>query len=262
MVHRRPLVAGNWKMELSRKAALEVAMSLQKLTRDRDVICDVVVCPSFPSLSEIAAIFARSGRIAVGAQNVHWQEKGPWTGEVSVLQIAGMVQYCIVGHSERRELTGETDEEVIDKATLLMRHGVTPIVCMGETLEERKAGRALEKITDQVEKLFAAMNRTALTKLVVVYEPIWAISSHNTTGEEPDPREVAEVALLIRKIAAGYFDQEASDRLRILYGGSVRSDNVAAYMGEPGIDGVLVGGASLHPMKFVEIIQQVQRAIV
>jgi triosephosphate isomerase len=261
MIQRRPLIVGNWKMELSHKAALEVAMSLQKLTRSRDIVCDVVVCPSFPSLSEVSSIFARSGRIAVGAQNIHWEEKGAWTGEVSVIQITGMASYCIVGHSERRELTGENDEEVIQKALLLMRHGLTPIICIGESLEEKKSGRAIEKITSQAEKLFSVLNRVALTKVVIAYEPIWAISSHNTTGREPDPRDVAEVALLLRKIATSYFDQEAADRLRILYGGRVRPDNTAAFMSEPGIDGVLVGGASLHPMQFVEIIEQVQASV-
>lgn len=260
MASQKPLVVGNWKMELSHKAAVEVAASLQKILREDKGSCEVVICPSFPSLPEIAALLARSTKITLGAQNVHWEEKGAWTGEVSVLQISAFARYSLVGHSERRQLTGETDEEVLHKAGLLLQHGLTPIICIGETAEEREAERTVEKITHQVQMIIQTMNRSALMKLVIAYEPIWAISGHAKTTVEVDPREVAGIALLIRKLVSNQFDQEAADRLRLLYGGSVRPENIASFMNEPGFDGVLVGGASTHPMQFAEIIRQVEAA--
>ena len=254
MTERTPVIAGNWKMELSHKAATEVTGSLKKLLQDVPVSCDVVVCPSFPSLPAVAEELVNNKKIQIGAQNVHWEEKGAWTGEVSVAQIHPFVKWCIVGHSERRRLVGETDEQVQQKAALLQRHGITPIVCIGETQEEREQERTVEKITQQVGSLISGLTRVAIAKLVVAYEPIWAIG----TGITPDPNEAAETMLLVRKLIAERFDQEIAERLRILYGGSVNAENVQPFVSEPGVDGVLVGSASLRPLEFVNIIKAVQ----
>lgn len=241
-------------MELSHKATTEVVGSLKKLLQDVTLSADVVICPSFPSLAAVAEELKNNQKIQVGAQNVHWEEKGPWTGEVSVVQVSPFATWCIVGHSERRSLVGETDEQVQQKVVLLQRHGITPIVCIGETAEERAQERTVEKITQQVSSLLSGLNRVAISKLVVAYEPIWAIG----TGVTLDPNEAAESMLLVRKLVAERFDQEVAERLRVLYGGSVNADNVGTFMAEPGVDGVLVGGSSLRPLEFVNIIKAVQ----
>ncbi len=253
---KEKLVVGNWKMELSYKAELEVARAIGSLMKSEPTDkTAVVVCPSYVSLTAISELFKKSKKIEIGAQNVHWEEKGAWTGQISVKQIGSHVDWCIVGHSEQRTLTQESDEEVQRKASLLMQYGITPILCIGETREEHDADKAVEKITEQVRTILNKTTRTALTKMVIAYEPIWAIGS----GEMPDPDDVAGVALLIRKIMAERFGNEVAQRLRILYGGSVKADNVDQYVNQPGIDGVLVGGASVQPLKFVQIVRAVQK---
>lgn len=253
---RRPLVIGNWKMELSAKAELELVRALKKHLAGQTLTAEVVVCPSFPSLAPVHEALARQTAISVGAQTVHWLEKGPWTGAVSVLHLSPYVQWCIVGHSEQRDLTGMSDDEVNQTTALLLRHGITPIVCLGETLEERQADQTVAKVTTQVEQLLQTVNRVALSKLVIAYEPIWAIGS----GEMPEPADAAGTMLLVRKLVAQRFGQDVSERLRIVYGGSVKAATVAPFVAEPGVDGVLVGGASVHPGEFFDIIQRVQEA--
>ena len=253
---KKPLVVGNWKMELSHKAALEVMRSIVKLLKQSEHTATVVVCPSYPELSAIADMAKKGEHVQVGAQNIHYKEKGAYTGLVSVHQIRDFASWCIVGHSEQRAFTGETDELVLQKAHILLKHGITPVMCIGETADERAAGKTIEKISAQIEVLLAHIDRTALGKIVVAYEPIWAIGS----GVLPTADEVYEVVLLIRKMVANRFDKDISDRLHILYGGSVKPGNVAGYIGGPGADGVLVGGASVHPKDFVDIVTNVERA--
>jgi triosephosphate isomerase len=254
---KEKLVVGNWKMELSYKAELEVARAIGSLMKGVNTDkTSVVVCPSYTSLTAITEVFKKSKRVEVGAQNVHWEEKGAWTGQVSVKQISSYVDWCIVGHSEIRALTHESDDIVQQKSSLLMQYGVSPIVCIGESKEEYDADKTMEKITEQARAVLNKATRTSLTKMVIAYEPIWAIG----TGEMPDPNDVAGVILLIKKIAVERFGNEAAQRLRILYGGSVKADNVAQYVDQPGIDGVLVGGASVQPMKFVQIVKAVQQS--
>lgn len=249
-MNKKSLAVGNWKMELSHKGSLEVLGSLKKLVQSLTLDIDVVVCPSFTVLAEAHQLLANH-KLQLGAQNVHWEEKGAWTGEVSVTQLLPLVRWCIVGHSERRRLAGETDEQVVRKAVLLERHGITPIICVGETFEEREAGETTGKVSQQMNALLSGFNRTSLSKVVVAYEPIWAIG----TGITPQPSEAAETMLLIRKIAAERFDRDVADRLRIIYGGSVNANNAASFVSEPGIDGFLVGGASVRPLEFINIIK-------
>lgn len=241
-------------MELSHKASVTTATAFKQLLSKVPVTADIVICPSFPELAAVADVFKDSNKVSVGAQNVHWTDKGAWTGEVSVTQIAEYVNWCIVGHSERRQLAGETDEQVAAKAMLLLDHKLTPIICIGETAAERDSEQTVSKITQQMRVLLQAIDRVSFGKVVIAYEPIWAIG----TGVLPQPQEATEVMLLIRKLITEQFDQDIAEKVRILYGGSVKPDTIGPFVGEPGVDGVLVGGASVHPMDFVDIIKQVQ----
>lgn len=243
-------------MELSHKGELELARALKRQFKGMSLTeAEVVVCPSHASLAAVGEVLGAKSKIGLGAQHVHWEEKGAWTGAVSVLQVASYVKWCLVGHSEQRMLSGVTEENVQRTANMLMQHDIVPVVCIGETREEREADQTVAKITGQVEVLLSKMMRASLTKLAVAYEPIWAIG----TGDTPDPIDVAGIMLLIRKIVAGRFGNEAAQRLRILYGGSVKSSNVEPYVKEPGVDGVLVGGASVEPRQFLDIVKVLQR---
>lgn len=239
-------------MELSYKGALDVAMGLKKLLKNEAQKVDIVVCPSFPSVMAVADILKTSDKIQVGVQNIHWEEKGAWTGEVSIAQIKPVAKWCIVGHSERRQHFGETDEHVVHKVQLLLKHGLTSIVCVGETAQERADGNAFTKVTQQVRILLNEVSLMDLSHIVIAYEPIWAIGS----GHTPLADEAAEIMLLIRKLVSEKFGPEGVERLRVLYGGSVTPDTVVPFVTEPGIDGVLVGGASVRPLQLLEIIQQ------
>lgn len=252
-MERVPLVVANWKMELSHKAAVDAAVTLKRrLTGDRRS-AQVVVCPSFPSLADVAAVL-KSSEIALGAQNVHWEERGAWTGEVSVLALKPFVRWCIVGHSERRENFGEQDETVVKKMLLLLKHNIVAVVCIGETADELAAGRAADKVSRQARQVFAALALAQLRQIVIAYEPIWAIG----IGSVAQPAEAAEMMLLIRKLAVEQFGQEGAELLRTIYGGSVTAGTVEQFVAEPGIDGVLVGGSSVVPLQLVDIIKRVQ----
>lgn len=248
-------MVGNWKMELSHLAAVNLATSLKRVWGEDTLRVQVVVCPSFPALLPVAEILKPLKELQLGAQNVHWQEQGAWTGEVAVSQIKPFVQWCLVGHSERRALVGETDEQVQAKAQLLIKEGLRPIVCLGETAAERAQELIVETVTQQVEAIFTVATRTTLQRLVIAYEPVWAIGS----GEMPAPSEAAEVMLLIRKLAAQRFGEEVAAKLCIIYGGSVNARTVEPFVAEPGIDGVLVGGASVQAREFAEIVRVVER---
>jgi triosephosphate isomerase len=253
MSARIPLVIGNWKMELSFKAELALARGIKnRLKEVREP--EVVVCPSFTALGAIREELGKSN-VALGAQTVHWKERGAWTGEVSVHQLRGLVEWCLVGHSEQRALTGQSNEQVVQAALLLLSQGITPIYCLGETEEERVREESVARITEQIEQLLSKMTRTSLTKLVVAYEPIWAIGS----GVTPDSNEVAGTLLLIRKLVAARFSSQAAERLRIIYGGSVSLGNAELFLREPGIDGLLVGGAAVNLRQFVEMVELARR---
>jgi triosephosphate isomerase len=243
-----PLVIGNWKMELSYKGEIELARSLMSSLREMSEQIDIVVCPSYPSLESISELL-RGARVGIGAQHIHWEEKGAWTGAVSVLHVAELVSWALVGHSEQRQLTGETETEIQKQIELCLKHGLMPVVCIGETAEERQQDQTVAKLSAQVESVMQQISRTSLSRLVIAYEPIWAIG----TGVTPDAVDVAGAMLLIRKLVAERFDQEAAQRLRVIYGGSVTERNCVSLLTEPGVDGVLVGGASVRPIEFVAI---------
>lgn len=250
------LVIGNWKMELSHRGEVELARSLKDLIKGTTIKSQIVVCPSFISLPAIKDEFARLKRIALGAQNVFWQKPGAWTGQISITQIQSFVSWCLVGHSEVRATLQPREEAVADSASRLIAANICPIVCIGETGQERQEDKTAEKIRRQIDVLLQALDRSALAKTVIAYEPIWAIG----TGLHPEPDTVAEVVLLIRKQIAQRYDRALADRVRVLYGGSVKAGLAAQYVSGPLADGLLVGGASVHPREFVDIVAEVDDA--
>ena len=251
---RRPLISGNWKMHHNHLEAIQVVQKLSyRLTSDDYDVVDVSVHPPFTALRSIQLLIDDQRiPIALGAQNCHWEEKGALTGEVSVPMLAKLdVVYVIVGHSERRELFGETDDDVRRKLEAVINGGMTPIVCVGETLEEREAGDTEGKVSGQVEAALKGLPAEQVAGLVIAYEPIWAIG----TGRTATPEDAQATIGLIRQVAAGLFDKEVAGRIRIQYGGSVKPTNIADLMAQPDIDGALVGGASLDPDDFARIVQ-------
>lgn len=249
---KRPVVIGNWKMELSHKSALEVFSALEKMMKEKEFLVDVAVCPSFPALHAISEL-AKNTAITIGAQNIHEEDRGAYTGSVSVSQVKDFVSWCIVGHSEVRAREHDTNEQIAQKTIVLLKHGITPVVCVGESLEQHQSEETMQVLLEQIDSLISRLDRVSVLKTVIAYEPIWAIGS----GEMPDSNSVYEVMLLIRKCISQQFDPELADRVRLLYGGSVKSDNVGQYVEGSGADGVLVGGASIHPRDFFAIISQV-----
>lgn len=250
-----PLIAGNWKMHHTPE---ETEQFLEQFLAAGPVDgCEVVLCPPFTSLSVLCQrwrTLAREWqeRLRIGAQNVHWEEKGAFTGEISprFLQ-AWSVEYVIVGHSERRAWFGETDEYVARKVQAALAHGLVPIVCVGEDLAEREAGRTEEKVTRQVEAAVQHLKAEQAARLVVAYEPVWAIGS----GRTPAPEEVGHVLARIRAVLQERFGTRA-EGARVLYGGSVNAANIGAWLTEAAADGALVGGASLDAASFRQLIVQ------
>jgi len=251
---RKPLIAGNWKMHHDHFAAIQATQKLSYRLDDRDYQqVDVVLCPPFTDLRSVQTTLESDHiPIALGAQNCHWEPKGAYTGEVSPLMLAKLnVSYVIVGHSERRQLFGETDETVNKKLRAVLAHEMTPILCIGETIEEREAGSTEAKVRGQVEGAFAGVKAGEAAGCVLAYEPIWAIG----TGHNATPDDAGVTVAVIRAAVAQRFDASTGEAVRIQYGGSVKPGNIAAFMARPGIDGALVGGASLDPDEFARVVQ-------
>jgi triosephosphate isomerase len=253
-MERRPIIAANWKMH---KTHLEAIRDVQKLSylldRDDAARVDVVICPPFTALRSIQTLI-ESDRLpyGLGAQNVNPNEKGAFTGEISAGMLAALkVRYVIVGHSERRELFDETDEDVGRKARAVLAAGMVPILCVGETLEERDAGRTEDKVRAQIRAALARVDPTRAAELVIAYEPIWAIG----TGRNAEPADAGQVIGIIRGTLADLFSKEVADSVRVQYGGSVKPGNIRDFMAHPEVDGALVGGASLDPEEFALIVK-------
>jgi triosephosphate isomerase len=245
---RTPIIAGNWKMYKTARQAAEMITNLRDLVQDvADV--EVVVCPPFTAL-QAAVEAAKGSRIAVGAQDCSWEKEGAFTGEVAVPMIADLgCSHVIVGHSERRQYFGETDATVGKKVGAVLAQGLSCIACVGETLAEREAGQTLAILERQVKDGLA--RHLASAKLVVAYEPVWAIG----TGRTATPAQAQEVPAFLRQQVSRLGGPAAAEGLRILYGGSVKPDNVAALMSQPDVDGGLVGGASLEAASFAKIVR-------
>lgn len=253
---RKPLISGNWKMHHNHFEALQLVQKLSYLiTADDHDAVDVSVHPPFTDLRTVQTYFISEKEpipIALGAQNCHAEEKGAFTGEVSAPMLAKLdVRYVIAGHSERRELFGETDEQVNAKVQAILTYGMTPILCCGETLEEREAGGTEAKVTGQVEAGLAGLTPEQVGGLVIAYEPIWAIG----TGRTANSDDAQTVCSLVRAVVARTAGSDAAASVRIQYGGSVKPTNAAELMAQPDIDGALVGGASLEADDFARIVQ-------
>ncbi|HOJ14267.1 MAG TPA: triose-phosphate isomerase [Deltaproteobacteria bacterium] len=247
---RRPLIAGNWKMYKGLEEALAFARAFAPKVAHVDAR-DILICPPFVAIHALAQVFAGTN-VLLGGQNVHHEDQGAFTGEVSapMLKSAGAT-HVIIGHSERRQLFGETDEGVNRKVHASLRSSLSPVVCVGETLSEREAGLTLEVVGKQIERGLHGLGQEGASSLAVAYEPVWAIG----TGRTATPSIAQEVHAFIREVLSKILGPQAASRIRILYGGSVKPDNVDELMAEPDIDGVLVGGASLEPESFERIVK-------
>ena len=246
---RRPLMAGNWKMHKTISEAVDLAEKL-KIALPSLPDRDALVCPPFTAVSAVARAL-KGSPVAVGAQNMNDNVQGAFTGEVSaaMLKDAGAT-YVILGHSERRAYYGETDAFINKKAKLALEQGLTPIVCVGETLREREAGKTLPVVETQVRGSLAGLTAAQLERTVVAYEPVWAIG----TGKTATPAQAQEVHAMVRGLLGALSDAATAGKIRVLYGGSVKPDNVDALMSQPDIDGGLVGGASLKADDFVRLV--------
>lgn len=247
---RKPLLAGNWKMNTNLQESLQLAVDLNKLVgqvHDRDIL----VCPPFTALNSVADAL-RGSVIMVGGQNLHWEGKGAFTGEVSAQMLKSVgASYVLIGHSERRQYFGETDETVNKKLFAAIKHNLHAIVCVGETLSQREKNETLSVIEQQIKNGLKELSVVSCQLLVVAYEPVWAIG----TGKTATPEQAQEVHAYIRKLLADLFGKDAAEQIRILYGGSVTPENIQELMAQPDIDGGLVGGASLKADSFAKIVK-------
>ena len=245
---RKAIIAGNWKMNKTPEEAVQVINELKPLVKD--AACDVVICPTFVCLD--AAIKAAKGsNIKIGAQNMHFEESGAFTGEVAPGMLEAMgVDYVVLGHSERREYFNETDEALNKKVKKAFEHNLTPILCCGETLEQREAGVTDDFIACQIKVDMAGLTNEQAKQVVIAYEPIWAIGTGKTATKE----QANETISAIRKVVEGMYGKEVADAVRIQYGGSVKPNTIKDQMAMSDIDGALVGGASLVATDFSQIV--------
>jgi len=247
---RKKLIAANWKMYKTPDQTRDFFFHFLPMVKDhaRD---EIVVCPTYLCL-DAAITAAKGSNVAVGAQDLHWEKEGAFTGEINAgMLLAVGITHVIIGHSERRQYFGETDDSVNLKLKSALEAGLTPIVCVGEVLEEREAGLTDDVLRRQCMRAFHKISAKKAAKFVVAYEPVWAIG----TGKTATPQLASDAHIIIRGEAAKAFGEEFADRLRILYGGSVKPENAYALMSEEEIDGGLVGGASLDPKSFAAIVK-------
>jgi len=247
---RRPVIAGNWKMYKTIAEAVDFVEKIKPVAESAEH-CEVVVAPPFTALAAVAKA-AKGSKVAVAAQDVHWDKEGAHTGDVSPLMLSDAgCTHVIIGHSERRQDHAETDDLVNRRLKAALAAGLTPIVCVGETLVEREAGRTLEVLERQFLRGLAGLTSSDFSRIIIAYEPVWAIG----TGRTATPEMAAESHRYLRELARRQFGQEEAGAIRILYGGSVKPDNVGGLMAQEEIDGALVGGASLKVDSFSALIQ-------
>ncbi len=248
---RRPIIAGNWKMNKTVQESIDVAVGLKRKFYTF-AEADIVICPPFTALSKVSDEILDSS-IMLGAQDIYWEEKGAFTGEISpgMLKDAGC-RYVIVGHSERRHVLGETDEDVNKKLKAVLKHGMVPIMCIGEKLEERDSGMTLEVLEKQLTRGLRDIIKDDMLRIIIAYEPVWAIG----TGRTATPQQAQEAHKFIRDLIGRTYSGDVSSKIRIQYGGSVKPENIAQLMAQEDVDGALVGGASLDVNSFTEIVQK------
>lgn len=250
MTNRKPFVAGNWKMnKIAAEARELVSTMLTPLRNIADV--EKVLCPPFTALSTLSTMLAGTD-IGLGAQNMHWEEKGAFTGELAPNMVKEFCGYVIIGHSERRAYFGETDEQVNRKLRAAIKFDLTPIVCVGETLGEYESGRTGEVVRRQIKLGFADVDSATASSIVVAYEPVWAIGTGKASSGDNANGVVKQV---IRAALTEAFNEKVAQSIRVLYGGSVTASNAFEFFSQPEIDGALVGGASLKPDEFVAIVK-------
>ena len=247
---RKPIIAGNWKMNKTAGEAVKLVDGLKNELRDVKNI-DIVVCPPFTALEEVGKVICGTN-VYLGAQNVHWEDSGAWTGEISASMLKELdCRYAIIGHSERRAYFDETNEGVNKRTKAALKYNLIPIVCVGEKLQEREEGRTFEVIKDHVENGLKGISAEEIRKIVIAYEPVWAIG----TGKTATPEQAQEAHSFIRGLLENLYNKDTAALVRIQYGGSVKPDNIADLMAKPDIDGALVGGASLKLDSFVKIVK-------
>lgn len=247
---RKYLIAGNWKMNLNSAEGAELAKEIHSLVGTQTDV-SVCVCPSATSLEAVAAV-VNDSNVSLGAQNMHFEASGAYTGEISAEMLRHLFcSYVILGHSERREYFGETDAIVNKKTLAALAASLKPIVCVGETLEQREAGQVNEVIKTQLEGALVGVTAENYSGLVIAYEPVWAIG----TGKTATPEMAEEVHAEIRCLLAGILGEEAADKVRILYGGSMKAENAEELLSQPNIDGGLIGGAALKANSFAAIVE-------
>ncbi|MFB3918576.1 MAG: triose-phosphate isomerase [Candidatus Velamenicoccus archaeovorus] len=250
---RKIIIAGNWKMNKTTVEAIELANGLKRDLYDIDAI-GIIVCPPFTAIDEVAEVVYQTN-IGLGAQNMHWEDAGAFTGEVSAPMLKELgCGYVILGHSERRQYFHETNEIVNKKLRSALKHGLTPIVCVGESLEEREAGRTFDVIRDHVTNSLKGLDKEEIKKVIIAYEPVWAIG----TGKTATPDQAQEVHRFIRDLLEKAYTREIADEITIQYGGSVKPGNIKELISQKDIDGALVGGASLDVKSFAEIVKGAQ----
>jgi triosephosphate isomerase len=249
---RTPLVAGNWKMNKTVAEARDLVNTMSAPLRELANV-EKVLCPPFISLMAVASMLEGTG-IGLGAQNLHWEEKGAFTGEVAPNMVKELCNYVIIGHSERRAYFGETDETVNRKVAAALKVGLTPIVCIGETLDQYESGLTAEVVRRQIKAGLAGIDSANAAKLVVAYEPVWAIGTGKASSGENANTVHQKV---IRPALSELFNADGADAIRILYGGSVTASNATEFFAYADIDGALVGGASLKPDEFVAITKAI-----
>ena len=248
MANRRPVIAGNWKMFKTVNEAEDYAVKFLEEVKDITEL-DIILCAPFTALYPLKNELEESV-VHLGAQNMSWEDQGAYTGEISAQMLLDVAcTYVILGHSERRELFGETDEGINKKVRKALATGLTPILCVGENLNVREEGKAVEKVRTQVTNAISGLSTEELNRLVIAYEPIWAIG----TGKTASSKDAQEMCAAIRTTLSGPMGNGA-ERVPILYGGSVKAENIAELMTEPDVDGALVGGASLDPQNFAKLI--------
>lgn len=248
---KRPIIAGNWKMYKTLGEAIELVNGLKRALGDISE-ADIVVCPPYTALDSVSDLINESN-ISLGAQDAHWEKEGAFTGEVSVAMLKDIgCKYIIIGHSERRQYFGETNDTVNKKVKAVLSAGLTPIVCVGETLAQREAAKTFDVVKSHVQDGLGSLTNDEVLKIVIAYEPVWAIG----TGKTATPQQAQEVHAFIRKVLAELWGKDTAAEIRIQYGGSVKPDNIASLMAQEDIDGALVGGASLKVDSFTEIVKK------
>ncbi|WP_246942566.1 triose-phosphate isomerase [Bacillus pinisoli] len=249
---RKPIIAGNWKMHKVLSEAKGFIEEVKGLVPAPEKVDSVVCAPALFLDSLVQS--TKESALKIGAQNMHFEEQGAFTGETSPVALKDLgVSYSIIGHSERRELFAETDESVNKKTLAAFQHGLVPIVCCGETLEQREAGQTNEFVGGQIQKALAGLTEEQVKETVIAYEPIWAIG----TGKTASAEEANEVCAHIRQTVASQFSEAAADAVRIQYGGSVKPSNIKEFLSQPDIDGALVGGASLEASSYLQLLEAV-----